>query len=125
MGIALRKSAPVSIRDVCDLYGLTPRAVRYYEQQGLIAPIRDRQGHRRYDETARICLGHIAQFRRAGLALEDIREILADKDLSWPACALSKLSAQLASLERRRAEVQELMHTLSAPTAGMMRMNAR
>ena len=98
----------LGIGDVTRLFGLTPRSVRFYEERGLVTSMRDRQNHRRYDQSARSTLELIAQLRRAGLSIPEIRRLLEDAgsgdDLTAQARRLLAarrlvLSQQLADLE--------------------------
>lgn len=98
----------LGIGDVTRLFGLTPRTVRFYEERGLVTSIRDRQNHRRYDHSARSTLELIAQLRRAGLSILDIRRLLearrADDDFAMLARRLiagrrKALAQQVADLE--------------------------
>jgi DNA-binding transcriptional MerR regulator len=64
-----------SIGEVAEEFGFTLRALRFYEEKGLISP--RRSGNRRlYSPRDRRRLEIIAQGKRIGLALEEIREIL-------------------------------------------------
>src|SRR5690606_9445453 len=76
--------------------GLTARALRYYEEVGLVEADRDRLNCRRYDERAMDRLRLIAQFRQAGLDVRDIRLILDQREDSdapdgYLDCAVAKL----------------------------------
>ena len=51
------------------IFGLTARALRFYEEKGLIEAHRDRLNCRYYDATARNRLEWIARLRREGLTL--------------------------------------------------------
>ncbi|ACZ00257.1 MerR family DNA-binding transcriptional regulator [Thermomonospora curvata] len=52
--------------------GVTPRALRYYEEQGLISVDRDHNGYRVYDAETVLLARDIARLLRAGLASEDV-----------------------------------------------------
>ena len=70
-----------SITDLCAEFGVTPRALRFYEDEGLIAP--RRQGLSRiYSWRDRARLAWILRGKRVGFSLADIREMidLYDKD---------------------------------------------
>ena len=41
--LAEPSSGKFSIRDLCDAFGVTPRALRFYESQALLSPERDGQ----------------------------------------------------------------------------------
>ena len=49
------------------LFGLTARAIRHYEEWGLITAMRDRRNNRCFDERARARLGWISTLRAADL----------------------------------------------------------
>jgi DNA-binding transcriptional MerR regulator len=64
-----------SISDLAQEFALTTRAIRFYEDEGLIAP--QRQGTRRiYGARERTRLKLILRGKRLGLSLGDIKEIL-------------------------------------------------
>jgi len=107
---------------VCDLYGLTPRAVRFYETRGLLKSGRDQFNCRKYDARARDRLAQIAAYRRAGLSVEGILEIFAagaQGGAVQRACAAQKLRARLRELEATRRHVEQLLEgeTGRTPTA--------
>jgi DNA-binding transcriptional MerR regulator len=97
--------------DVTDINGLTPRAVRYYEERGLITPHRDGQNRRRFDTSAREALQLIARFRASGLGIRDIREILrlfnSGQTAAWQSRAQS-------CLKRREVRLREELAALEA-----------
>jgi DNA-binding transcriptional MerR regulator len=64
-----------SITDLCSEFGVTPRALRFYEDEGLIAP--QRQGLARiYSWRDRARLAWILRGKRVGFSLADIREMI-------------------------------------------------
>ncbi|MET8524825.1 MerR family transcriptional regulator [Micromonospora sp. NPDC005172] len=56
--------------------GTTPRALRYYEEQGLLRPVRLASGYRHYDPQALRVVRHIQLLLSAGLNTAAIAEIL-------------------------------------------------
>lgn len=56
--------------------GLTPRALRYYEQQGLVTPGRTASGHRDYDGRDVHRLHAVRRLLRAGLTIADVRGVV-------------------------------------------------
>ncbi|MEU4333510.1 MerR family transcriptional regulator [Micromonospora lupini] len=56
--------------------GTTPRALRYYEEQGLLRPARLASGYRRYEPQAVGTVRHIQLLLSAGLNTAAIAEIL-------------------------------------------------
>jgi DNA-binding transcriptional MerR regulator len=64
-----------SIGEMCDSFGVTARALRFYEDEGLIAP--ERRGTTRlYTDRDRARLTWILRGKRVGFSLNDIRELL-------------------------------------------------
>src|SRR3954451_1327442 len=64
------------IGELAQRTGTTPRALRYYEQQGLLAPERGESGYRDYGEDAIRTVGQIRSLLAAGLGTTLIAEIL-------------------------------------------------
>jgi DNA-binding transcriptional MerR regulator len=69
----------LTIRQMCDAFGVTPRTLRFYEAKELLAPLR--QGTRRlfsHKDRARLTL--ILRGKRFGFSLEEIRQLLGMYD---------------------------------------------
>lgn len=69
------------VGEVARRTGLTSRAIRLYEDRGLIQPARDALGRRQYSAELLARLEVIALARRAGLSIEDIGELLQIGDV--------------------------------------------
>lgn len=64
-----------SISDLAKEFALTTRTIRFYEDEGLLAP--RRAGNRRiYAERERVRIKLILRGKRLGLSLSEIRELL-------------------------------------------------
>lgn len=109
----------VLIGDAAWFAGTTPRAIRHYEQIGLLPePERGADGRRRYGYEAMVRLLWIRRMADAGIALDDIRRAFDDPARTGAegdqdvAAALSRLDADLAAqeaeLRRKRAAVQRM-----------------
>jgi MerR family transcriptional regulator, repressor of the yfmOP operon len=89
------------IHEIAAELGLTPRAIRYYEQVGLLCPARSDGSYRLYEAADVERLRAIVVLRDdAGFSLADIRELLTDED-----AASQDRAAYLATAdadERRR-----------------------
>ena len=93
-----------SIGELAEEFGVTSRALRLYEEEGLLDPQRD--GTRRiYDERNRVRLRLILRGKRLGWSLSEIRESfdLYDSSLGEEA----QLELMLSKLERRRETLIE------------------
>ena len=100
-----------TIGEIAREFGFTLRALRFYEEKGLIAP--RRAGNRRlYSATERRRLTIIASGKKIGLSLDDIREILkadtSDVDESpMLNVALDKAVRRLDALEQEKNQLQD------------------
>ena len=102
-----------TISHVCALFTLTPRAIRFYEERGLIRPERDRMNRRIFDGAVRRRLKVIADLRRAGLPLWEIGALLdeAEDEVTLAARVRQLLCARLEMLEATR---QSLIRAIAA-----------
>jgi DNA-binding transcriptional MerR regulator len=66
---------PYSISDLAREFEVTPRALRFYEDKGLLSPAR-RGTTRLFSERDRVRLKLTLRGRRLGLSLEEISEII-------------------------------------------------
>ena len=91
--------ATYSISDLAREFALTTRAIRFYEDSGLIAPRREKRA-RIYGERERVRLKLILRGKRLGLALSEIGELLDLYEVRRNEKA--QLTAFLALLAERR-----------------------
>src|SRR5215211_5853600 len=98
-----------SIGELCDEFGVTARALRFYEDEALIAP--ERRGTQRiYSSRDRARLAWILRGRRVGLSLADIKELLDLYDLddnrrTQRLKTIERCSAQVDKLKRQRVDI--------------------
>lgn len=106
-----------SIRELCREFEVTPRALRFYEERGLLSPGR-REMQRVYSYRDRARLALVVRGRKVGISLADIREILdiydREGEAGQNARALRVFKQKIAQLEAQRADVvaaiEELQH---------------
>src|SRR5271154_2286976 len=106
-----RPERTFTMRQLCLEFKCTPRALRFYEDKGLLAPAR--QGLNRiysYKDRARLQL--ILRGKRVGLSLAEIREILqlygkGDGLAAQNAKALRKFRERIAAFEQQREDIDE------------------
>lgn len=71
------KQTIYTIADLAAEFGITPRAIRYYEEMGLLTPQRSQETQQRlYDRSDRARLKLILRGRRFGFGLKEIKELL-------------------------------------------------
>ena len=98
-----------SIGEMCDAFGVTARALRFYEDEGLIAP--ERRGTQRlYSERDRARVGWILRGKRTGFSLAEIRELLdlydlGDQRQTQRLVTLERCREKIATLERQRGDI--------------------
>jgi MerR family copper efflux transcriptional regulator len=99
------------IGELAEQAGISTKAIRYYEQIGILTPpARTASGYRAYDEAALGRLGFVRAAQAVGLTLVEIRQIIAFRDDGQPPCAhvTYLLRRHAADLEVRIAELRQL-----------------
>ncbi|GAA3119194.1 MerR family transcriptional regulator [Streptomyces echinatus] len=107
------------IGELAGATGTTPRALRHYEQQGLITSTRAANGYREYDARTAVRVRNIRRLLEAGLTLDDVRAFLPclDGDVTaGPASAkgLKIARDRLAVLDARIAAQAAVRERLAA-----------
>jgi DNA-binding transcriptional MerR regulator len=109
-----------SITQLCREFAATPRALRFYEEQGLLSPAR-RDTARVYSYKDRARLQLILRGRRVGLSIAEIRDILDTYDEegaeAQDAEALRIHKKRIAQLEAQRTDVEEAIKQLEDAAA--------
>lgn len=109
------QSDVTTIREMCEAFDVTPRALRFYETKGLLAPIRI--GTRRlFTRRDRVRLALVLRGKRFGFSLEDIRETLDLYDREGPTAQLQR--AYTLAVERL-AVMQAQSNDLMVAMAGL------
>jgi DNA-binding transcriptional MerR regulator len=102
-----------SLADVMRVFDMTARALRFYEEEGLVVAGRNRFNARVYDATACRRLAWIAELRRGGVPLRDIAAVLEAEDRDGRGCARAKEKLQ-ARRQFVLAQLARLDHSLAA-----------
>jgi DNA-binding transcriptional MerR regulator len=110
----LPPNGQLSIQQACDLSGLSPRTVRYWEELGLLPGIPRGSGGRRVygaDEVER--LRFIRRLKALGLALAEIKELNAVYAIAGSTQAMlghldDLLGSHLVGLDTRITELSAL-----------------
>ena len=111
----------LTISQMCQAFGVTPRTLRFYEARELISPIRRGQ-HRLYDRRARARLKLILRGKRFGFSLDVMGRLL---DLYKPGtdnadqlrAALDLARGRLAEMRIEHADLLDAISELESQIA--------
>jgi DNA-binding transcriptional MerR regulator len=102
--------AAFTIGELSREFGVTLRALRFYENKGLISPHRDGL-NRLYSQGDRTRLALILKGKKLGFTLGEIREMIAAEENETDRDALTlsreKCLEQIELLQRQKAEIEE------------------
>ena len=105
----------LTISQMADKFGLTPRALRFYESKGLLAPAREGRG-RVYTQTDQRHLGLILKGRQLGFTIAEIGQMIAiDAGHAVPQSlkmTREKCVEQIEHLEKQLKETTEALAEL-------------
>ncbi len=105
----------MNISDVATATGLPAKTIRYYEDIGLVTPLRAENGYRQFEDTHLHTLAFLGRARSLGFTIEDCRKLLALYNDPARASADVKAVAQthLVQIDRKIAELGDMRETLS------------
>ena len=111
------------IGELAQRAGLSPKALRYYEQVGILPePARTSSGYRDYDDDAIDRLTFVRAAQTAGLSLAEIAGVLDIRDRGEAPCAhveeliatkLGEVEDKIRQLEATREELRSLAQRAS------------
>jgi MerR family copper efflux transcriptional regulator len=105
----------MNIGEVAERTGLPAKTIRYYEEIGLIQPLRGANGYRAFRENDAQKLNFVGRARSLGFSIEDCRDLLALWEDRERASGDVRQIAQghLARIEAKIAELAAMRGTLS------------
>ena len=108
----------MNIGDVSARSGLPAKTIRYYEDIGLVSPLRDTNGYRAFRRKELHKLAFLGRARSLGFTIEDCRALLALYEDETRASAdvkrianehLEKIETKIAGLEAMRDTLSHLI----------------
>lgn len=98
----------MKIGQLAERTGVSTKAIRYYEEIGVLPPARrETNGYRVYDRTAAERIAFVQDAQSAGMSLLEIQMILDLRDHGESTC-----DHVIATLESHRAEIEQQMDHL-------------
>ena len=108
--ISISETRTYSISELAREFGITPRALRFYEDKDMLHPARDGMT-RVYSHRDRARVTIIVRMKRLGLPLADIREILdlyglGDNERAQKRKTLENFRNQVKEFENQREDIE-------------------
>lgn len=107
------------IKELSERADVSPRLLRYYEEQGLLTPRREENGYRDFDESLVVRVEQIRSLLSAGLTTEIIRDVLP--------CLAEAASSQYPApdfVSRVRQERDRMAERLESLTRNLQAIDA-
>ena len=102
----------MKLQEVAQQVQMTKRAIKYYEEKGLLQVEKDENGYRRYTEEHIAVLQQIQVYRKLGMELSAIQRILHDSQVEQE--ELQRLEEQMQRhLEQQSAQLEAVRQMLA------------
>lgn len=106
--------------------GVSARSLRYYEQQGLVAPERAANGYRHYSDDAVAIVKTIRSMYEVGFPTQTVREVLpcatGDHSVVDAASVREKVAEMREGIAQRIAELEQTHEALTAFLEGRLQV---
>ncbi|OUM85577.1 MAG: MerR family transcriptional regulator [Bacillus thermozeamaize] len=112
----------MKISELSRLTGVSPRAIRHYEEKGLLAACRRENNYREFDESAVDRVRAIRLYLKLGLTTDEIRmlfdeEVAAPDDYAFCEEMLALYESKLDAVNRQIEALRELKRRLERQIA--------
>jgi len=102
----------MKIKEAAERLGISQRAIRFYEKQGLLSPSRQQHnGYRAFGEEDIWRLQTIVALREAGMPIADIRTALAEIDAKDEGRLMELLELQRSVMFAKWVEMKQMIET--------------
>ncbi|SFQ49459.1 DNA-binding transcriptional regulator, MerR family [Variovorax sp. OK605] len=117
---AANPARTITVRDAAARLGVTPRTLKYYEELGIVVPVRSEGGYRLYEQADLDKLARALRMRSLGFSLTVVTAMLQQPvDAAPPDGGRPRLSN--TSLKALRGTLSEQLGTLDARVAQVRR----
>ena len=105
----------MNIGEVAERSGLPAKTIRYYEDIGLVKPLRDTNGYRAFRETEAHMLTFLGRARALGFSIQDCRALMAlYEDESRASADVKRIAnLQLEAIDQKITDLKDMRDTLS------------
>ena len=105
----------MNIGEVSERAGLPPKTIRYYEDIGLVRPLRSDNGYRAFRESDIHKLAFLGRARTLGFSIEDCRTLLdLYEDESRESAQVKSVAKEhLTAIDSKIAQLKSMRKTLS------------
>lgn len=105
----------MNIGDVARLSGLPAKTIRYYEDIGLVQPLRSDNGYRSFRESDLHKLAFLGRARSLGFTIDDCRTLLAlYEDRNRASAEVKEIAREhLKRIKQKLDELREMQGTLT------------
>ncbi len=102
-----------TLKEVCELIGVTRRAVQGYEEAGLVtATGRNKYGHLLYDESAVKRIREIKQYQDFGFAVKEIAVLLMAPKEEYLKMMEKRLAVMQMELQQTKINIEKMKEIL-------------
>ena len=101
----------MTINDISKELGLTKRAIKFYEEKGLLSVPKDDNGYRNYSQEHIRILKTISVYRKLGIGITDIKKIISGEDESILMQVLKEKETELQDKQIELLELQTFIST--------------
>lgn len=103
-----------TVKELSKISGVTPRALRWYDEIGILKPAYyGENGYRYYEEKQLLLLQQILFYRELDFSLDEIKQILSGKDFEIVSSLLSQKEKLMQRLDKTDQLIKTIDKTLS------------
>lgn len=97
------------LNEIAEEVGMTKRAIKYYEEKNLLSVKKEDNGYRNYTEEDAAILKKISVYRKLGIGIKDIEELLKGRNEALLASIYREKEAKQALLESQLEALRQFI----------------
>lgn len=101
----------MNTKTICNTLNISSKALRIYEELGIVIPKRDENNYRNYNEDDMLKLRQILLLKEMGVPLKNIKELL-NRDFHGSNKIIESLDFQFKAVENRISELENIREAL-------------